>query len=409
MPNSYSKVRDACDRCHSKKLKCEKSGSRCERCNQAGFNCTYSPRRPYDTSRRAASSKGNSIPRSIGLPSMSSFKDGDSTGDSTRPSPQIIQWTNNIQDFDLGIMGSMSSPLAESSNRPINENDQMWKDALSSMTENPPFDFPNTPSTDLLPTESVASREFHPPGSFNSSSESVDDLTSVNISQIVELIDRLFASTGNENKDELPFIYRRSRLFMNFKSERYSRTFNAVQSMARFITLLGHRHGNDNFNHGDIQDSEVVLIVSCFLKIIENFDKIFKFWLLLLNADPESDDIQSYCSGGASYFFPMFSIGNFSTPINSSAQFRLIMEISLNVYKQMSESLSDLTRILSKRNRVSSAERITYVSDTILELAMGRERAVKEKLQESLGLMEDKVIQDRLDSLLSRIRAYSTI
>ena len=37
-------VRDACDRCHSKKLKCQRINERCRKCLDGGYVCVYSPR-----------------------------------------------------------------------------------------------------------------------------------------------------------------------------------------------------------------------------------------------------------------------------------------------------------------------------------------------------------------------------
>jgi hypothetical protein len=49
---SIGKTRDACDRCHSKKLRCEGNGQSCTRCAQGGSVCVFSPRRAYNSSNR---------------------------------------------------------------------------------------------------------------------------------------------------------------------------------------------------------------------------------------------------------------------------------------------------------------------------------------------------------------------
>ncbi|KAF2869713.1 hypothetical protein BDV95DRAFT_84629 [Massariosphaeria phaeospora] len=53
MESSHPKTRNACDRCHFRKLKCERARiASCGRCTQDGEPCIFSPRRPYNASKR---------------------------------------------------------------------------------------------------------------------------------------------------------------------------------------------------------------------------------------------------------------------------------------------------------------------------------------------------------------------
>jgi Fungal Zn(2)-Cys(6) binuclear cluster domain len=46
MPSQHESIREACDHCHNKKLRCERVGgsSSCRKCAQNSLTCVYSPR-----------------------------------------------------------------------------------------------------------------------------------------------------------------------------------------------------------------------------------------------------------------------------------------------------------------------------------------------------------------------------
>lgn len=72
MPDVPVRVRDACDRCHSKKMRCQRAGAHCKRCQQAGVGCTFSPRTPYNASNRVRNNAHRS--RQSSLSSNNTFE-----------------------------------------------------------------------------------------------------------------------------------------------------------------------------------------------------------------------------------------------------------------------------------------------------------------------------------------------
>lgn len=190
--------------------------------------------------------------------------------------------------------------------------------------------------------------------------------------------------------------------------DQYVDIFNSTQSLVKTIAELCP--SKDPASPGqreallpNVGDAEILMILTCYLKLLEGYDQIFDVWLGFLNPTQLNNTPSSMYTLILN-FLPPVSIGLFLAPTCHTAQVRLLLEIASKMYHELGQSLEHITERLSNRDKTASMETISFMADTTAELVMSRKRAVGSKQDSVLKMIEDKEVQRKLEYCLSTIQ-----
>jgi hypothetical protein len=150
----------------------------------------------------------------------------------------------------------------------------------------------------------------------------------------------------------------------------------------------------------EVEDADIVCTMSCFLKLLTGYDRIFTFWLDLMTSSLEDATVKATFRHTITHLLPTVSIGSFIAPPCYLSQLRLVLDVAGRMYDEFQDGLKRFAKTLSERDRATSMERISYVSDTTTELVIGRERSVALKKQKVLECSQDEGLKRRFDMML---------
>ncbi|CAI6337891.1 unnamed protein product [Periconia digitata] len=283
MPDLPAKVRDACDRCHSKKMRCQRVGARCERCQQAGVSCVFSPRTPYNAVNRTRNSTHGS--------KDSSLSSHNTTGGHTETPSASNQTTNSLTgwningiewpsagEWNLGSMGLLQASDAEGSSSTtaspqffppatLADINDVWIDASA---PNLVMNQPASPTLLCMPPDTTIAA-------------GVQDLRSTHDrpSTIADISTQVFRAPGLHSASGHITIKESPSDRSLPASEFYCETFAASRSL---VKALGS-YGDAPPDPGTADDADLLLVLSSYLKLLGRYDAIFGCWLPLI--EPE--------------------------------------------------------------------------------------------------------------------------
>ncbi|KAF2469546.1 uncharacterized protein BDR25DRAFT_356258 [Lindgomyces ingoldianus] len=386
MQPSLEKVRDACDRCHSKKLKCERFGAKCNRCDQQGLACIFSARRPYDTSKRIRMSRQHSITHTIETPFTPPFAANENIG---RGANQVQTW--NVDDFNSILSVHTPTELPALLSRSVEAN-RIWGD--------------DRVFAERSGRGSIVSSS--PPAHFRGMDENMirDDLLSSSRSVINPIADVAIAIFQIIELDNIR-LQPDSPILVEVPSghpDLYAHTFNNSQSLVQVLctSYIPYDKSDRDKIPDAVDDAEILLVLSCFTKLLARYDKIFTCWLSLIESVLHPQDLFApVLKDTILQLLPPISIGMFLAPTCHVAQLQLILEVSGNMFQELSQCLERVVASISGRDPMARAGVITHVSDTTAELVMSRERAVRAKKGMLLQRIKDQGVQKKVEVLLS--------
>ncbi|KAF2642239.1 hypothetical protein P280DRAFT_261193 [Massarina eburnea CBS 473.64] len=390
-----AKVRDACDRCHAKKMRCERgtrgphNAPNCERCHQARVQCTFSARTPYNSSRRlqngpSRSSRHSSVARR--------------TSTSDNQNEPVASPPRSLEDWSMHNMG-----LVDSLN------------TISATTASSQFAPPAAPADlgDAWMSTDVLGFDFTMPTlqptanpSPASSAMTWDRNGSEQVHPIAQISGTIFQVPGPAAYEDSPSAESPSSDQPRLPSaEFYCQTFGPSQSFVQALASFGdtlstlNTEGN-SFPPPDVDDAELLLVLACYLKLLSRYDAIFSCWLPLVEPEVHEQYNQSRSSTLRDTILRVLPLNNVASvliPTFYVAQLRLIVEISHKMHSRLSQSLGTVAEKVTGR-ATSPSSPISHISDTTLELVMGRERMVKAKKAKLMALIENSRARESMES-----------
>ena len=121
----------------------------------------------------------------------------------------------------------------------------------------------------------------------------------------------------------------------------------------------------------------------------------------MLNSSAEDATLEVTFRHTIIHFLPSVSIGTFVAPPYYLAQLRLVLDVAGHMYDESQDLLNHFAKTLNERDRVTSMERISYVSDTTTELVVSRERTVALKKQKMLECSRNVSLERRIHMTLA--------
>ncbi|RYO45739.1 hypothetical protein AA0116_g13098 [Alternaria tenuissima] len=186
--------------------------------------------------------------------------------------------------------------------------------------------------------------------------------------------------------------------------EVYARIFQVSQA---FVQILKDVETQDapfldpkDRTCAEVEDADIVCTMSCFLKLLTGYDRIFTFWLDLMTSSLEDATVKATFRHTITHLLPTVSIGSFVAPPCYLSQLCLVLDVAGRMYDEFQDGLRRFAKTLNERDRAISMERISYVSDTTTELVIGRERSVALKKQKVLECSRDEGLKRRFDTTL---------
>lgn len=281
---------------------------------------------------------------------------------------------------------------------------------MESLNHTPPtFDYMPTPSTQRtgsIVSSSASAASVREDSFLGDDSVSIATSSSSNL-RLAEIAKRIF-QTCESWRASSDAGGRNQGSSINGYPDQYAELFSASQSLMSALSgVVGKEHGKEATISGTIGDSEILMILSCYLKLLSGYDRIFDFWSHVLESTHLGHAPPSSMRDTLLNLLPPVSIGLFLAPTCYVSQVRLVLEVTGKLYQELSQSLERISMALVARDRIACAERISYVSDTTVELVMGKNRSVAVKKEVVSKLIEDKDIQKRLETHLSTMRSGS--
>lgn len=186
--------------------------------------------------------------------------------------------------------------------------------------------------------------------------------------------------------------------------EVYARIFQVSQA---FVQILKDVETQDapfldpkDRTCAEVEDADIVCTMSCFLKLLTGYDRIFTFWLDLMTSSLEDATVKATFRHTITHLLPTVSIGSFVAPPCYLSQLCLVLDVAGRMYDEFQDGLRRFAKTLNERDRAISMERISYVFDTTTELVIGRERSVALKKQKVLECSRDEGLKRRFDTTL---------
>jgi hypothetical protein len=185
--------------------------------------------------------------------------------------------------------------------------------------------------------------------------------------------------------------------------EVYARIFQVSQAFVQILkevetgNTLSLNLDTKDRTCAEVEDADIICTMSCFLKLLAGYDRIFTFWLDLMNSPVEDAALKATFRETIIHFLPSVSIGTFVAPPCYLAQLRLVLDVAGHMYDEFQDGLKRFAKTLNERDRATSMERISYVSDRTTELVVSRERTVALKKQKVLECARDESLKRRID------------
>jgi hypothetical protein len=183
----------------------------------------------------------------------------------------------------------------------------------------------------------------------------------------------------------------------------YAETFNSSQSL---VQTLSTSYRPDEISDPDaalhvVEDADHLLVLSCFLKLLSRYDKIFAVWLGLLEATTKiQNTFNLVLRDIILQLKPPISVGMFMAPSCYVAQIQFILELCGNMFQNSSQSLDNVVVKLKGRSPLTGVPAIPHVSDTVLALVVSREISVRTRKEDVLQRLMDQDVRGHLEVLL---------
>ncbi|KAF2258896.1 hypothetical protein CC78DRAFT_548761 [Lojkania enalia] len=403
--NSVTKIRDACNRCHFKKLKCERTATGCLRCDQANLACVSGPRRPYDITNRVRGQRQvRTLQTSEASPSSSLSQSVDHL---------VEDWS--IDGFDLSNPVSNLTPAEHSSfSFPRPEVETLWSrdivpgEETISVASN--ILWPTDPANPTMSAsvQGLGTKQALPLDQTLVETASGSESQSVNlVSAIADTALHIFQPNELDSLRLLPQPRRPSAKEAPRGSlDLYTHTFNASQALAKVVHLTKDSCcGHEQSGSLPIDDADLVLTLSCFLKLLSRYDTIFRLWLdvidhsMVYHDDTLPSLALSSLRGDMMRLLPPVTIGLYAAPHFHFSQIQLTLDVSTNMMGELGEALEILATNVTGRNRRANVNVLTHVGDTTIELVMEKMRAVVGRKETVMKKMEDTAVKQRIEAL----------
>lgn len=189
--------------------------------------------------------------------------------------------------------------------------------------------------------------------------------------------------------------------YTNLHTHMFSSTEAFLQTLSAFELSNSSSPMSEARCLNHLDDPEILLVLSCFLKLLLGYDKIFEFWVDVLHGSPDRPMRCALWKETLFRLLPPISIGRFFAPMCCVAQLRLVLDVSGKMYQKLSRGLQEVGGAIGGRDRSSAATKVTHISDTTVELVLGRDRLVKVKRDKVLELIEDKNVQRQVEVNMS--------
>jgi hypothetical protein len=318
-----------------------------------------------------------------------------------KPKEALSQASSRVGDclfsnLDFALKPTMSAP--DSIPSPMMGLDNLMEDGqMAAIYCTTPASTEHTPSVlhrYIQRVDSVASPD---PLSwpFNLEEQQIDtqSATLTNMEPLTKAVKNIF-----QNVEKHEFLVRPDQ-----SSRCPSSTTLAFDASAELVRALADIQKHSNINGSvtyQLDDSELVMVASCFLKVITRYDDLFSCWLVILQYT--EDELRSSDASRERILelLPPVFVGPFLASTCYMAQLHLIIDISSNLYRDMSQTLDSIARMIGERDRMTSEGKITYVSETMFQLVMSKERVVKSKKDNLLSMMGEEKVMQRLEEIL---------
>ncbi|KAF2869714.1 hypothetical protein BDV95DRAFT_608555 [Massariosphaeria phaeospora] len=233
-----------------------------------------------------------------------------------------------------------------------------------------------------------------------------DPGTEPSIHQVSELVREIFRPLESDHSgSNASYSFSPDDLSTGYP-DLYAHTFSATQPLIQVLSTVDASRSTwgmakETTILSSWGDSELLLIVSCFLRLLTTYDKIFIFWHNLLESSTKNGLTLGTLDNCMPYLLPPVSIGMFLEPRCSLAQLRLVVETCSNMYDDLGRSLQHISNSVTGRDRIAAADRTTYLSDAVFELVVSREWLTRSKRDKMLDLIEDNAVQRKIEELIS--------
>jgi hypothetical protein len=217
--------------------------------------------------------------------------------------------------------------------------------------------------------------------------------TPINLEPLTEAVKRIFR---NVETHEILVQPDQFSMYPNSATLAFDTSAELVHALADIT-----KHSNrDKTVAYQLDDSELVLVASCFLKVITRYDEFFSCWLVLLQDTQDELRSSNVSLDRILKLLAPISIGPIRASTCYMAQLYLIIDMSSNGYRDMSQTLDSIARMIGERDHMTSVGKITYVSETMFQLVMSKERIVKSKMDNLLSMMGNEKVMQRLEDVL---------
>ncbi|CAG5137794.1 uncharacterized protein ALTATR162_LOCUS210 [Alternaria atra] len=189
--------------------------------------------------------------------------------------------------------------------------------------------------------------------------------------------------------------------------EVYARISQVSQAFVQLLKDVEYGHAPfldlKERTYAEVEDADIICTMSCFLKLLTGYERIFTFWLDLMTSSLEDAALKATFRHTITHSLPTVSIGSFVAPPCYLSQLRLVLDVAGCMYDEFQNSLKRFAKALDERNRATSMERISYMSDTTTGLVVSRERSVALTKQKVLECSRDEGLKKRIDMTLAPI------
>lgn len=388
-------VRDACDSCHSKKIRCERIGDACRKCVQQKSPCVFSPRTKNGTRLSSVVSARSRRRKTARPPSRDEgFQE---VAQAAVGSPEA-RWAFDFDSQNLDFCdwvdtsGRSSSEGSSSFMEP-----GIWR---ASPIAGPPLTA--TICTSSLPSTAPTSLS----GAYDSRAPSQEDDDEEvgrgdgDGSDVLECLRRIsklsmeifrhakrLAQPGPDAADgrhrnqhavpqpllgidqtlsfSQPFLEILSALCSSADQPSRKRRFSdAGQTILQLPSGLPD---DGPASPVDLDDATVLLICSSSLRLIRLYDDFFGHMMHQLATDG-SDAlrmVQNPC--GPSVALPSFSIGSFMVSSHPSLQLCFLVEYTVRIYDQLVQAIQKLRLALANQNSAGVGAEPTSIAETTFQ------------------------------------------
>lgn len=136
--------------------------------------------------------------------------------------------------------------------------------------------------------------------------------------------------------------------------EVYARIFQVSQAFVQLVKDVesGHAPFLDLKDRtcAEVEDADIICTMSCFLKLLTGYERIFTFWLELMISSLDDAALKVTFRHTITHLLPTVPIGSFVAPPCYFSQLRLVLDDAGCMYDEFQNSLKHFAKALNERN-----------------------------------------------------------